>query len=153
PGRVVTNGMSQYSRQERNANSGIVVDISPEKDYPGDPLAGVALQRSWESRAFELGGSNYQAPGQLAGDWLAGQPSREFGSVLPSYTPGVRLGDLSQSLPAELIAAMREALPVFARQIPGFDLPDAVLTGVETRTSSPIRIKRDPQSFQSLNTQ
>jgi len=153
PGRVVTNGMSQYSRQERNANSGIVVDISPEKDYPDGPLAGIALQRYWESRAYELGGSTYQAPGQLVGDFLAGQPSREFGSVQPSYTPGVRLGDLSQALPAELIEAMREALPVFARQIPGFDLHDAVLTGVETRTSSPIRIKRDPESFQSLNTQ
>ena len=152
PGRVVTNGMSQYSRNERNANSGIVVGITPEQDYPGDALAGVELQRRWESRAFELGGGNYQAPGQLVGDFLAGRPSAKFGEVLPSYTPGVHLTDLSTALPDYAIAAIREALPAFAKQIKGFDLPDAVLTGVETRTSSPIRIKRNKDDYQSINT-
>jgi hypothetical protein len=152
PGRVVTNGMSQYSRNERNANSGIVVSITPEQDYPGDVLAGVAFQRRWESRAFELGGGNYQAPGQLVGDFLVGRPSTKFGSVHPSYTPGVHLTDLSTALPDYAIAAIREALPAFAKQIKGFDLPDAVLTGVESRTSSPIRIKRNKDDFQSINT-
>jgi uncharacterized FAD-dependent dehydrogenase len=151
PGRVVTNGMSQYSRDERNANSGIVVGITPEEDYPGGPLAGIDLQRHWETRAFELGGSNYDAPAQLVGDFLAGRPSTDFGSVLPSYRPGVRLGDLSSSLPDYAIAAIREALPAFDKQIKGFAMQDALLTGVETRTSSPIRIKRN-EDFQSLNT-
>ncbi|PIQ28694.1 hypothetical protein COW36_11995 [bacterium (Candidatus Blackallbacteria) CG17_big_fil_post_rev_8_21_14_2_50_48_46] len=151
PGRVVTNGMSQYSRKERNANSGIVVGINPETDYPGHPLAGIELQRRLESLAYELGGSNYQAPGQLVGDFLANQPSTEFGQVIPSYTPGVHLTDLSKALPDFAIEAIREALPVFAQQIEGFDKPDAVLTGVETRTSSPIRIKREQESLQSLN--
>ena len=151
PGRVVTNGMSQYSRKERNANSGIVVGITPEIDYPDGPLAGIALQRHWEARAFELGGSNYLAPGQLIGDFIAGKPSSAFGSVLPSYTPGVTLGDLSLALPEYAIAAIREALPAFARQIPNFDLPDGMLTGVETRTSSPIRIKRRDDNLQSIN--
>jgi len=152
PGRVVTNGMSQYSRNERNANSGIVVGITPEQDYPGDPLAGMALQRYWESRAFELGGGNYQAPGQLVGDFLAGRASTKLGTVQPSYTPGVHLTDLSASLPDYAIAAIREALPAFAKQIKGYDLPDAVLTGVETRTSSPVRIKRNKDDYQSINT-
>ncbi len=152
PGRVVTNGMSQYSRNERNANSGIVVNISPEEDYPGDPLAGVEFQRRWESRAFELGGGTYQAPGQLVGDFLAGKPSSNFGEVQPSYTPGVHLTDLSTALPDYAIAAIREALPAFAKQIHGFDMKDAVLTGVETRTSSPVRIKRNDGDLQSLNT-
>jgi len=152
PGRVVTNGMSQYSRNERNANSGIVVGITPEQDYPGDALAGVELQRKLESRAFELGGKNYQAPGQLVGDFLAGRPSTQFSEVLPSYTPGVHLTDLSTALPDYAIAAIREALPAFAKQIKGFDMPDAVLTGVETRTSSPIRIKRNKDDYQSINT-
>ncbi|MFZ5524186.1 MAG: NAD(P)/FAD-dependent oxidoreductase [Pseudomonadota bacterium] len=151
-GRVVTNGMSQYSRNERNANSGIVVGITPEQDYPGGALAGVEFQRHWESRAFELGGGNYQAPGQLLGDFLAGRSSAKFGSVLPSYTPGVHLTDLSTALPGYAIAAIREALPAFAKQIKGYDLPDAVLTGVETRTSSPIRIKRNKDDYQSINT-
>jgi uncharacterized FAD-dependent dehydrogenase len=150
PGHVVTNGMSQYSRNERNANSGIVVGITPD-DYPGHPLAGIELQRELEKRAFELGGSTYDAPGQLVGDFLAGRPSTEFGSVLPSYTPGVHLGNLSQALPAYAIEAIREALPAFDKLIPGFAMKDAVLTGVETRTSSPIRIKRN-EHFQSLNT-
>src|SRR6185295_6117226 len=145
PGRVVTNGMSQYSRDERNANSGIVVGITPD-DYPGGPLAGVLLQRRWEERAFTLGGGTYEAPGQLVGDFLAGRPSTTFGSVLPSYRPGVRLGDLSSSLPEYAIEAIREALPAFA-------MKDAVLTGVETRTSSPIRIQRNEDDFQSLNTE
>ena len=149
PGRVVTNGMSQYSRKERNANSGIVVGITPA-DYPDGPLAGIALQRHWEARAFELGGRNYQAPGQLIGDFLAGRPSTAFGSVLPSYTPGVTLADLSQALPDYAIEAIREALPAFARQIKHYDLPDGMLTGVETRTSSPIRIKRR-DDLQSVN--
>ncbi|HUV99906.1 MAG TPA: NAD(P)/FAD-dependent oxidoreductase [Gallionella sp.] len=152
PGRVVTNGMSQYSRNERNANAGIVVGITPEQDYPGDPLAGMAFQRRWESRAYELGGGNYQAPGQLVGDFLAGKPSSKFGAVLPSYTPGVHLTDLSTALPDYAITAIREALPAFAKQIRGFDLADAVLTGVETRTSSPIRIKRNRDDYQSINT-
>ncbi len=151
PGRVVTNGMSQYSRKERNANSGIVVEITPEKDFPDGPLAGVALQRHWEEMAFLHGGSNYEAPGQLIGDFLADRPSTEFGGVLPSYTPGVKLGDLSKVMPEFVIAAIREAIPAFAKQIPGFDRPDAMLTGVETRTSSPVRIKRDKESLQSLN--
>src|SRR3954452_8110376 len=151
PGRVVTNGMSQYSRDERNANSGIVVGITPE-DYPGSPLAGIDFQRHWEERAFELGGRTYEAPGQLVGDFLAGHPSKEFGSVLPSYLPGVRLGDLSTSLPDYAIAAIREALPAFDKQIKGVAMNDAVFTGVETRTSSPIRIKRN-DDFQSLNTE
>ncbi len=150
PGRVVTNGMSQYSRNERNANSGIVVGITPA-DYPGGPLAGIAFQRQWESRAFELGGGNYEAPGQLVGDFIADRPSTKFGAVLPSYKPGVRLGDLNSALPDYVIAAIREALPEFDKQIKGFAMHDAVLTGVETRTSSPIRIKRN-DDFQSLNT-
>ncbi|HZF10125.1 MAG TPA: FAD-dependent oxidoreductase, partial [Thermoanaerobaculia bacterium] len=148
PGRVVTNGMSQYSRSERNANSGIVVGITPE-DYPGGPLAGIAFQRRWEERAFELGGGTYEAPGQLVGDFLAGRPSTAFGAVLPSYRPGVRLGDLRSSLPDYAIEAIREALPVFDRKIPGFAMHDALLTGVETRTSSPLRIPRG-NDFQSL---
>jgi uncharacterized FAD-dependent dehydrogenase len=153
PGRVVTNGMSQYSRNERNANAGIVVGVSPE-DFPGfpaDPLAGVAFQRQWESRAFELGGGNYEAPGQLVGDFLAGKPSTNFGEVVPSYTPGVKPCDLSTALPDYAIAAIREALRAFAKQVRAFDLKDAVLTGVETRTSSPIRITRG-DSYESLST-
>ncbi|NTV12598.1 MAG: NAD(P)/FAD-dependent oxidoreductase [Desulfobulbaceae bacterium] len=149
-GRVVTNGMSQYSRKERNANSGIVVGIDPT-DYPGGPLAGMEFQRFWESRAFELGGSNYQAPAQLVGDFLAGPPSTTLGSVKPSYTAGVQLTDLSRALPDYAIAAIREALPAFARQIKGFDLPDAVLTAIESRTSSPLRIQRHDSDLQSLN--
>jgi len=154
PNRVVTNGMSQYSRNERNANAGIVVGISPE-DFPGGvaagPLAGIALQEELESRAYVLGGSNYQAPAQLVGDFIAGRPSTALGSVEPSYKPGVLLGDLEPSLPAYAIEAMREALPAFDKQIKGFALPDAVLTGVETRTSSPLRITRG-DNYQSLNT-
>ncbi len=151
-GRVVTNGMSQYSRNERNANAGIVVGITPEIDFPGDPLAGVEFQRRWESQAFKLGGETYQAPGQLVGDFIAGRPSTQFGEVQPSYTPGVHLTDLATALPEYAITAIREALPAFAKQIKGFDLPDAVLTGVETRTSSPIRIKRNLDDYQSINT-
>ncbi|MDO9446502.1 MAG: NAD(P)/FAD-dependent oxidoreductase [Candidatus Nitrotoga sp.] len=150
PGRVVTNGMSQYSRNERNANSGIVVGITPA-DYPGSPLAGIELQRHWEARAFELGGSNYHAPAQKVGDFLAGRPSVTLGSVVPSYAPGVHLCDLSKSLPDYAIAAIREAIPAFDKQLKGFAMFDAVLTGVETRTSSPVRIKRR-EDFQSLNT-
>ena len=150
-GHVVTNGMSQYSRAERNANSGIVVGITPEQDYPGDPLAGIALQEQLEARAFELGGRNYQAPGQLVGDFLAGRPSTQFGEVLPSYTPGVHLTDLGTALPDYAIAALREAIPAFDKQIRGFARADAVLTGVETRTSSPIRVKRDDRTLQSIN--
>jgi uncharacterized FAD-dependent dehydrogenase len=151
-GRVVTNGMSQYSRNERNANAGIVVGIEPEKDFSGGPLAGVALQEALESRAFELGGGDYCAPGQLVGDFLRGRASTQFGEVQPSYQPGVLPGDLALSLPAYAIDAIREALPVMGRQIHGFDRDDAVLTGVETRTSSPVRITRDADSLQSLNT-
>jgi hypothetical protein len=151
PQRVVTNGMSQYSRNERNANAGIVVGINPEPDFPGGPLAGVELQERLESVAYELGGSDYSAPGQLVGDFVRGKPSSQFGEVEPSYKPGVRLGDLTRSLPDYAIEAIREALPVFARQIHGFDRDDAVLTGIETRTSSPLRITRDHESLQSLN--
>ena len=149
-GHVVTNGMSQYSRNERNANSGIVVGITPD-DYPGHALAGVALQRRLEAGAFQLGGGNYHAPGQLVGDFLAGRASRALGSVLPSYMPGVHLCDLSNSLPDYAIAAIRAALPAFDKQIKGYAMHDALLTGVETRTSSPVRIKRD-EYFQSVNT-
>ena len=173
PGRVVTNGMSQYSRNERNANAGIVVGIEPG-DYPTDPaafeatlgdtfgnlqlpagrshhpLAGIVLQRQLESNAYQLGGSNYEAPGQLVGDFIQGRPSTQLGGVVPSYQPGVRLGDLHGALPAYATDAMREALPVFGRKIRGYDMPDAVLTGVETRTSSPLKITRG-DDFQSLN--
>jgi uncharacterized FAD-dependent dehydrogenase len=152
-GRVVTNGMSQYSRNERNANAGIVVGISPEQDYPDGPLAGMELQRQLESKAFELGGQDYCAPAQLIGDFLSNRPSSQLGQVTPSYTPGVKLCNLADALPEFAIQAMREAIPVFAKQIQGFDLADGVLTGVETRTSSPIRIKRDDLSLQSINTQ
>ncbi len=148
-GRVVTNGMSQYSRNERNANSGIVVGITPA-DYPGGPLAGIELQRQLEARAFELGGGSYEAPAQLVGDFLAGRPSTRLGGVIPSYQPGVRLTDLGGALPEYAIAAIREALPAFDRQIRGFAMPDAVLTGVETRTSSPLRITRG-DDCQSVN--
>jgi len=173
PGRVVTNGMSQYSRNERNANAGMVVGIDP-RDYPTDPaafeatlgrsfgaenlrtkarhpLAGIVLQRQLESNAYLLGGSNYEAPGQLVGDFIAGKTSTQLGEVLPSYKPGVRLGDLHAALPGYAIDALREALPVFGRKIQGFDRHDAVLTGVETRTSSPLKIGRG-DDFQSLNT-
>ncbi len=151
-GRVVTNGMSQYSRNERNANAGIVVGISPEKDYPEGPLAGVAFQRKWESAAFVAGGGTYAAPGQLVGDFIAGRPSTSFGSVIPSYKPGVLPTDLTPCLPGYAIAAIRESLTSFGRRIRGFDMDDAVMTGVETRTSSPIRINRD-ETFQSINTE
>jgi uncharacterized FAD-dependent dehydrogenase len=150
-GHVVTNGMSQYSRNERNANSAIVVGITPE-DYPGHPLAGIDLQRRLEAHAFKLGGGTYDAPGQRVGDFLAQRPSSALGQVQPSYTPGVHLCDLSPALPDYAIEAIREALPVFDKKIKGFAMPDALLTGVETRTSSPIRIKRN-EHFQSLNTQ
>ena len=141
PGRVVTNGMSQYSRNERNANAGIVVGIDP-RDYPGNALAGIDLQRRLESHAFVLGGGTYHAPGQLVGDFVAGRPSAALGSVTPSYQPGVVMGDLASALPGYAIEAMREALPVFGQKIKGFDMHDAVLTGVETRTSSPIKMSR-----------
>ncbi|MGB3309922.1 MAG: NAD(P)/FAD-dependent oxidoreductase [Nodosilinea sp.] len=150
PGRLVTNGMSEYARDESNANSAMVVGITPD-DYPEGPLAGIALQRRLEEVAFTLGGGTYEAPGQLVGDFLVNRPSTEFGSVHPSYKPGIKLGDLSESLPEYAIAAIREAIPAFDRQIHGFAMADAVLTGVETRTSSPIRIKRNEQ-FQSMNT-
>ncbi|OGT22107.1 MAG: hypothetical protein A2V90_04215 [Gammaproteobacteria bacterium RBG_16_57_12] len=149
-GRVVTNGMSQYSRNERNANSGIVVGVTPA-DYPGHPLAGIAFQRYWEERAFLLGGGGYLAPGQRVGDFLAGRPSTALGMVLPSYTPGVHLTDLATALPDYAIAALREAIPAFDKKIKGFAMDDAVLTAVESRTSSPVRISRD-DTLQSVNT-
>jgi len=181
PGRVVTNGMSQYSRNERNANAGLVVGIDPP-DYPQDeatfvaafgedkgrqyaqeaaamrtqdpkaahPLSGIALQRQLEAGAYVLGGSSYEAPGQLVGDFIAARPSTGFASVLPSYKPGVKLGDLASSLPAYAIEALREAIPVFGKKIRGFDMADAVLTGVETRTSSPLKIPRG-EDLQSTN--
>jgi uncharacterized FAD-dependent dehydrogenase len=173
PGRVVTNGMSQYSRNERNANAGIVVGIDPS-DYPADaasfhatlgehvqaqpapgtahhPLAGIVLQRQLESNAYVMGGSDYNAPGQLVGDFVTGKASTQLGGVEPSYKPGVTLGNLHTALPTYAIDAIREALPAFARKIKGFDMPDAVLTGVETRTSSPLKIPRG-DDFQSTNT-
>ncbi len=149
PNCVVTNGMSQYSRNERNANAGIVVGITPD-DYPGGPLAGIELQRKLEARAFELGGGNYDAPAQLVGDFVEGKPSTQLGSVEPSYKPGVHLTDLATVLPDYAIEAIREALPAFDQQIKGFAMKDAVLTGVETRTSSPLRITRG-DDYQSLN--
>lgn len=148
-GHVVTNGMSQYSRNERNANSGIVVGITPE-DYPGHPLAGIDFQRRLEANAFKLGGETYAAPGQLVGDFLGQRPSTTLGTVQPSYTPSVHLCDLSSALPDYAITAIREAIPAFDKKIKGFAMNDAVLTGVETRTSSPIRIKRN-EHYQSLN--
>jgi uncharacterized FAD-dependent dehydrogenase len=155
PERVVTNGMSQYSRNERNANAAIVVGIEPEDfaafDDSGSPLAGIALQRDLESRAYQLGGRDYSAPAQLVGDFIKGKASVEFGSVQPSYKPGVRLTDLAPSLPQYAIDAIREALPAFDRKIKGYSMNDAILTGVETRTSSPVRIRRN-ETFQSLNT-
>ncbi|MDE2561573.1 MAG: hypothetical protein KGL48_04930 [Sphingomonadales bacterium] len=150
-GRVVTNGMSQYSRAEFNANSGLVVAIDPARDYPDGPLAGIAFQRHWESLAYEAGGGGYAAPGQRVEDFLAGRPSTALGEVTPSYKPGVTMTDLSRCLPGFAVEAMREALPVFGRQIARYDDPDVVMTGVETRTSSPVRITRGPD-FQSLNT-
>jgi uncharacterized FAD-dependent dehydrogenase len=155
-GRVVTNGMSQYSRNERNANAGLVVGIDPQ-DYPlteglqQHPLSGIVLQRQLESQAYVLGGSNYDAPGQLVGDFIAGRASTQLGTVEPSYKPGVLLGDLRAALPAYATDALREALPAFGRKIKGFDMPDAVLTGVETRTSSPLKMPRG-EDFQSSNT-
>lgn len=151
-GRVVTNGMSQYSRNERNANSAIVVGIDPEKDYPGHVLAGIDLQRKLEERAYEVGGNNYDAPAQLVGDFLCDKPSTELGTVIPSYKPGVKLCNLTEVLPPFAIAAIREAIPEFNKQIQGFAMNDAILTAVETRTSSPICIKRGMLSLQSINT-
>jgi uncharacterized FAD-dependent dehydrogenase len=184
PGRVVTNGMSQYSRNERNANAGLVVGIEPvdfPQSFPQDaplwtaafgetdgaryadqasqlasqgtthPLAGIVLQRQLEARAYQLGGATYDAPGQLVGDFLNQKASSALGEVEPSYQPGVKLGDLGTALPAYAIEAMREAVPVFGRKIKGYDMADAVLTGVETRTSSPLRLTRG-DDCQSLNT-
>ena len=155
PGRVVTNGMSQYSRNERNANAAVVVGIDPPDFSPfdgsGSPLGGIALQRALETQAYVLGGENYNAPGQLVGDFLAGRASHAFGEVQPSYQPGVTLGSLDSVLPDYAIAAIREAMPAFERQIRGYAMHDAIFTGVETRTSSPVRIKRD-DNLQSLNT-
>ncbi len=150
-GCVVTNGMSQYSRNERNANAAIVVGIEPERDYPQHVLAGIDLQRELEKRAYELGGKNYSAPAQLVGDFLKDQASTELSKVQPSYQPGIRLGDLSKALPEFAIEAIREAIPAFNKKIKGFAMDEAILTGVETRTSSPICIKRD-KDFQNLNT-
>jgi hypothetical protein len=150
-GRVVTNGMSHYSRNERNANAGIVVGITPA-DFGNDhPLAGIALQRQLEEKAFQLGGANYNAPAQLVGDFLAGRASTGPGSVIPSYTPGVTWTDLGTALPDYAIAAIREAIPAFEKSFKGFAMNDAVLTGVETRTSAPIRIARN-ENFESVNT-
>ena len=151
PFHVVTNGMSQYSRNERNANAGIVVGITPQ-DYPGGPLAGIEFQRAIEAQAYLLGGSNYEAPGQLVGDFIQGRPSTQLGAVIPSYKPGVHLTDLRSSLPEYVIHAMQEAIPEFDKKIKGFAMHDAILTGVETRTSSPLRITRG-RDFQSVNIQ
>ena len=159
PGRVVTNGMSQHSRNERNANSGIVVnvtldDLEPYGEAPGDPLAGVVFQRHWEARAFAAGGGNFQAPAQFVGDFLAGRPSADprRDAVAPSYQPGVSYGSLESCLPPFVLAALREALPQFERRIPGFAGDEALLTGVETRTSSPVRIPRNNETLECVNT-
>ncbi|MEZ9434032.1 NAD(P)/FAD-dependent oxidoreductase [Vibrio lentus] len=149
-GRVVTNGMSQYSRAERNANSAIVVGIDPERDYPGDALAGIRLQRELESAAYVLGGENYDAPAQKIGDFLKGRDPSEIGEVKPSFTPGIHLTDISKALPDFAIEAIREAIPAFEKKIKGFSTPDGLLTGVETRTSSPVCIKRG-KDYQSIN--
>ena len=151
PGCVVTNGMSQYSRAERNANAGIVVGVTPDEDYPDGPLAGIALQRHWEKKAFEAGGGTYAAPAQRVGDFLSGRASTGLGDVMPSYKPGVVPTDLAQCLPDFAVVAIREALQAFDKRIPGFSMADAVMTGVETRTSSPIRIPRG-EDYQSVNT-
>ncbi len=151
PGRLVTNGMSQYSRNERNANAGIVVGITPERDYPGGPLAGIAFQRHWEEAAFAAGGGTWAAPAQRVEDFLAGRPSTTLGAVAPSYRPGTTPTDLARCLPDFAVVAMREALTAFDTEIPGFALGDAVLTGVETRTSSPLRITRGVNG-ESVNT-
>jgi len=148
-GHVVTNGMSQYSRNEMNANSAIVVGITPE-DFPGNPLAGIDLQRKLEKNAFVIGGSNYDAPGQTVGDFLNGSGEGEFGDVVPSYKPGLKFTDLSKTLPPFAVAAIREAIPAFEKKIKGFSAKDATLTGVETRTSSPVSIKRG-RDFQSIS--
>ncbi len=153
PGKLVINGMSEYSRNERNANSAIVVDVNPEMDYPEHPLAGIDLQRQLEEKAYQMGGANYNAPVQLVGDFLAGKASDALGGVQPSYKPGVTPSDLSLLLPDFVVTAIREALPEFEKQIKGFAMHDAVLTGIETRTSAPICIKRDKHSFTSINTQ
>jgi hypothetical protein len=157
PGRVVTNGMSQHSRNERNANSGLVMpvsdaDLEVHERWPGDPLAGLVFQRQLESLAFSLGGSDYSAPVQRLEDFVAGRPSTCLGSVSPSYQPGVKPSDLAELLPEAMVEALKEALPAFSKKICGYDHPDAVLTGVETRTSSPLRIPRDDQ-LESLNVQ
>jgi hypothetical protein len=149
-GGVVTNGMSQYSRAEFNANAGLVVGITPA-DFPGGPLAGLALQRHWEARAFAAGGGGYAAPAQLVEDFLAGRASAALGGVVPSYQPGTTPADLAACLPDFVVAAIREALPRFDVTIPGFAMPDAVMTGVETRTSAPLRVRRDA-TLQSVNT-
>lgn len=150
-GHVAINGMSQYSRNERNANSGLVVGIDPDRDFPGHPLAGIEFQRRWEKLAFEVGGSTYDAPAQRVGDFLAKRASTSVGEVLPSYRPGVRPADLSQCLPLDVVDALREAIPVFGRQIRHYDHPDVLLTGIESRTSCPVRITRG-RDFQSINT-
>ena len=157
PGRVVTNGMSQHTRNERNANSGIVVgielaDLTPYGESANDPLAGVAFQRHWEGRAFVTGGSNYQAPAQRVDDFLANRPSLGSGGVIPSYQPGVCYGNMAGCLPEFVLTAIREALPAFERRIPGFLMGDALLTGVETRTSSPVRLPRDEITLECGNT-
>lgn len=157
PGRVVTNGMSQHTRNERNANSGIVVgielaDLTSYGESADDPLAGVAFQRHWEGRAFVIGGSNYQAPAQRVGDFLANRSSHGSGGVIPSYQPGVCYGNLAGCLPDFVLTAIREALPAFEHRIPGFLMDDALLTGVETRTSSPVRLPRDEITLECGNT-
>ena len=141
-GQVVTNGMSQYSRAEFNANAGLVVGVGPDDFGAEGPLAGIAFQRHWERQAFIAGGGDYAAPAQRVEDFLAGRASTTLGAVTPSYKPGVRPTDLALCLPHYAVTAMREALPAMARQLPGFDMGDAVMTGVETRTSSPLRIDR-----------
>jgi len=151
PGGVVTNGMSSYARAEANANSGFMIDVQPA-DYGEGLLAGVEFQRTWERRAFVSGGSNYHAPVQTVGDFLARRATRELGSVLCSYEPGVTPGDLRECLPPYVAVALREAIPAVDRNLSGFAHPDAVLVGVETRSSSPLRIPRNEATLESLGT-
>jgi len=153
-GGVVTNGMSSYSRAEANANAGFMIEVGPEEWDPqgsGDPLVALQWQRQWEERAFEIGGSQYHAPAQLLGDFLAGKPSKEVGDVLPSYEPGVVWSDLAECLPRTVVTGLRAAVKPLARKIAGFDRHDAVLTGVETRSSSPLRVLRDPDTLESIS--
>ena len=138
----MTNGMSHRARDGQNINGGFLVGVGPEDFGSHHPLAGVAFQRRWEEAAFALGGGNYRAPAQTVGDFLAARPSHGPGAIAPTYRPGVTWGSLDGALPGYVLSTLRDALPLFDRKLHGFACPDAVLTGVETRSSSPVRILR-----------